>query len=177
MATRIANYLARNQSYAATYHAPPRLADGILKNKAVGKKAAVIISCSDPRVIPEQFLDMNLGEGAVIRNAGGRTMDAMRSILSLDAVGNLGTIVVVHHTDCGMSHTDEAGFLAKTKDRHSDIEKFSGDNAIFGAIDDPYKTVVEDVTYLQGHKSLSQNMEIVGLVFDIKTGLLTKVDV
>ena len=37
-------------------------------------------------------------EAAVIRNAGGRAMDAIRSLIVLDSVINLGTIIVVHHT-------------------------------------------------------------------------------
>lgn len=37
-------------------------------------------------------------ECAIIRNAGGRTSDALRSILALDAVGGTGTVIVIHHT-------------------------------------------------------------------------------
>ncbi len=37
-------------------------------------------------------------EVPVVRNAGGRAMDAMRSLLVLDAVIGLGTIIVIHHT-------------------------------------------------------------------------------
>jgi carbonic anhydrase len=33
-----------------------------------------------------------------VRNGGGRTTDAIRSILDLDALGAMGTIVVIHHT-------------------------------------------------------------------------------
>lgn len=61
-------------------------------------------------------------------------MDAMRSILALDAVGNLGNIVVIHHTDCGMGHTNEDGFRAKTAAKHSDITEFIGGTVEFGAI-------------------------------------------
>jgi len=38
------------------------------------------------------------GPVAVIRNAGGRAMDAMRSLQVLNAINPLGLIVVVHHT-------------------------------------------------------------------------------
>ena len=37
-------------------------------------------------------------ECAIVRNGGGRTTDAIRSILDLDALGAMGTIVVIHHT-------------------------------------------------------------------------------
>ena len=34
----------------------------------------------------------------MIRNAGGRASDALRSLYALDAIGNIGTVVLVHHT-------------------------------------------------------------------------------
>jgi len=37
-------------------------------------------------------------EAAIIRNGGGRTVDAIRSILDLDSIGTTGTIIVIHHT-------------------------------------------------------------------------------
>ena len=58
----------------------------------------VSVSCSDPRVIPEQYFGLNRGEAAIVRNAGGRASDALRSIATLDAIGGLSTIIVVHHT-------------------------------------------------------------------------------
>jgi carbonic anhydrase len=59
----------------------------------------------------------------------------VRSLLALDAVGNLGTVIVMHHTDCGMSHTDEAGFRAKTAVRHPEVLK-SEPGMVFGAIEE-----------------------------------------
>jgi len=40
----------------------------------------------------------------MVRNAGGRAFDAIRSLSVLQTIGAPGTIVVMHHTDCGMSH-------------------------------------------------------------------------
>ncbi len=40
----------------------------------------------------------------MVRNAGGRAFDAIRSVSVLQTIGNPGTIVVMHHTDCGMTH-------------------------------------------------------------------------
>lgn len=61
------------------------------------------VSCSDPRIHPVQYLGLDFGEAAIIRNAGGRTSDVMRTLLDLDAIGSVGTVVVIHHT--GMSPT------------------------------------------------------------------------
>jgi carbonic anhydrase len=40
----------------------------------------------------------------MVRNAGGRVFDAVRTLAVLQTIGNPGTIVVMHHTDCGMTH-------------------------------------------------------------------------
>ena len=65
------------------------------------------VSCSDPRVIPEKFLGLESGPTAVIRNAGGRASDAIRSLLVLHTINPLGLILVVHHTDCGTTHVHD----------------------------------------------------------------------
>lgn len=44
----------------------------------------------------------------MIRNAGGRAFDAIRTLTALQTIGAPGTIVVMHHTDCGMSHFHDA---------------------------------------------------------------------
>lgn len=49
-------------------------------------------------------------EATVVRTAGGRVHAAMSTLLVLSAVGNSGkkgTIMVVHHTDCGLQTADE----------------------------------------------------------------------
>ena len=89
---KLASILARNSKYAETHISPGSLLERIAARKGAGVKGTVIISCSDPRIPPEQFLALEKGEAAIIRNAGGRTSDALRSLIALDAVGNLGTV-------------------------------------------------------------------------------------
>lgn len=48
----------------------------------------------------------------MIRNAGGRVLDALRTLTALQTIGAPGTIVVMHHTDCGMSHFHDADIKA-----------------------------------------------------------------
>ncbi|PNH35153.1 hypothetical protein VD0002_g9094 [Verticillium dahliae] len=60
------------------------------------------------RVDPRDFCGLQLGEAKVIRNAGGRTFDAKRSLAVMGTIAPLAMIVVVHHTDCGgLCTTDE----------------------------------------------------------------------
>lgn len=81
-----------------------------------------IVSCSDPRLNPYQILgiDPTLStslslrkmhperaqannsppktEATMVRNAGGRVMDAIRTLTALQTIGDPKTIVVMHHT-------------------------------------------------------------------------------
>ena len=44
----------------------------------------------------------------MVRNAGGRAFDAIRTLAVLQTISAPGTIVVMHHTDCGMTHFHDA---------------------------------------------------------------------
>jgi len=71
----------------------------ILKNTQ--KPFAVVVTCSDSRVIPEHYFDQKLGSIFVVRNAGA-IADAT-TLGSIEfAVGNLKTplVVVVGHSKC-----------------------------------------------------------------------------
>lgn len=59
----------------------------------------VILSCSDPRLNPYQVfgIDSTIKGVTMVRNAGGRAVDAIRTISVLQTIGNPNTIVV-HHT-------------------------------------------------------------------------------
>ena len=68
------------------------------------------VSCFDVRVQPTAFFGLKPGDANVLNNAGGRVdSDAIRSLIVLDSIAGVGTVIVVHHTDCGLTHsTDEA---------------------------------------------------------------------
>lgn len=62
----------------------------------------------DSRILPSVQFGVNLGESHIIRNAGGRTPDAFRSLVISQQMLGTEEIIVVQHTDCGMlTFTDE----------------------------------------------------------------------
>jgi carbonic anhydrase len=78
------------------------------------RKVAVIV-CMDARIDPAAALGLQEGDAhvptvsfvnhltdQVIRNAGGRAADALRSVVISQQLLGTKEIVVVHHTDCGM---------------------------------------------------------------------------
>lgn len=57
-------------------------------------------------------------EASVTRNAGGRAMDALRSLIVLNALAPIGTVIVVHHTgswafSCVLGSSTGMGFERK----------------------------------------------------------------
>ncbi|TEY40780.1 hypothetical protein BOTCAL_0421g00060 [Botryotinia calthae] len=133
----------------------------------------LLISCADPRITPEKFFGLEFAEAAIIRNAGGRTHPALSSLPALESLGNTGTIIVIHHTDCGMSHYSESEFQDRSKMKHPEIDLHG---EAFGVIVDPEKTVKKDVEYLKSFESWGKaNVEIVGLVLDTFSGVVKRV--
>src|SRR3954470_13410030 len=66
-----------------------------------GRKVAILV-CMDARIDPARALGLEEGDAHVIRNAGGRAKDAIRSLAISQELLGTREIVVIHHTDCGM---------------------------------------------------------------------------
>jgi carbonic anhydrase len=169
--TRIAPLLARNAAYAAT-STPARLAPPSLQT--------VIVSCLDHRLPPELVLRLEVGEAAVIRNAGGRvTPTVVEDIAYLaflseqlfrEAVAEtLFEVAVIHHHQCG------TGFLADPDFRTgaSASTGMTEERLLESLVDDPEHTVRDDVARLVSSPLISPRIPVSGHVFDIASGRLT----
>jgi carbonic anhydrase len=135
----------------------------------------MVVGCVDPRVDPAHVLGLDNGEAAIIRNVGGRiTPSTLRSMTMLGKVGQAnanthvpGTwnLVILHHTDCGM--TD----LGPYPDLLADYFEIPKDELAGKSIADPEGSVRVDVetilTNLRGSDFL-----VSGLVYDVTTGYL-----
>jgi carbonic anhydrase len=158
--------LKRNETFAESEFAP-----GL---KIVPSMRTLVIGCVDSRVDPADILGLNLGEAVVIRNVGGRIDQAtLHNMAILGAVtkangGTAGTrwnLIVLHHTDCGIKPclTHAPHLLAKLFDVPVDeLGKLE--------INDPYKSVVVDVSALKANPALPAGFVVSGLVYDVDTG-------
>ena len=71
-------------------------------------RRVAVVACMDARLDPARALGLKEGDAHVIRNAGGRTADAIRSLVISQQLLGTREVVVVHHTDCGMlTFTDD----------------------------------------------------------------------
>jgi Carbonic anhydrase len=83
--------LARHKAYLPSHQPFPTFAE----LAPLGKIPHImVVTCADPRCIPENFLGINPGEIITIRNAGGNVQMALPNILALDALVQLDEIMV-----------------------------------------------------------------------------------
>ena len=128
------------------------------------------------RVDPAPLLGLKLGEAVVMRNIGGRVTPGLLEQLGL--LGRIGqvagevpggggefNIVVLHHTDCGMTRLANDTALLASYFQVSEAEVASK------ATSDPHASVALDVATLRAVEALPASWLISGLVYDVKTGL------
>ncbi|AYG04044.1 carbonic anhydrase [Gryllotalpicola protaetiae] len=140
-----------------------------------------VITCLDPRTDPAEFLQAELGEIAVIRNAGGRvTREVLNDLTLITFLAEkklrpeseaLFEVAIVHHNDCGTKA------LADEQFRHAFAEHTHLSEAalVAEAVVDPALTVATDVDLALHHNALSRKISVSGHVYDVETGLLTTV--
>jgi carbonic anhydrase len=105
-----AQLLANNEAYASSFGYRDLAAPPTLK--------LAIVACMDARLDPAALFGLAPGDAHVIRNAGGVVTDDVIRSLSISQ-HHLATeeIVLLHHTDCGMTtFTDDEFALARERD-------------------------------------------------------------
>jgi carbonic anhydrase len=113
--SEVPRFLKANEQYAASF------TKGELKMPPARRVA--VVACMDARLDPARVLGLEEGDAHVIRNAGGRAADAVRSLVISQQLLGTREVVVIHHTDCGMlTFTDgssaEAAQRAGRRERH-----------------------------------------------------------
>lgn len=124
-----------------------------------------VVTCMDVRIDPLGALGLGLGEAHVLRNAGGRvTDDVLRSLaLSVHALGSR-SVVLMQHTGCGL-----AGVT------NDDLQKATGAQLEFLAIDDHERRLTEDVDRLLSTDFLEPVEAVAGWLYDVDRGAITEV--
>ena len=154
-----------NEAYAATFDRgdlplPPA-------------RRIAIVTCMDARILPSRALGLQEGDAHVIRNAGGRARDALRSLIISQRLLGTREVAVIHHTDCGMLTFNNRDLRQKVReDLGQDTGEF--DFLPFKNLDD---SVREDIDFLQATQLLDPETLIRGFVYDVKTGRLRAVKV
>lgn len=152
--------LEHNRTYGTT-HGHRELATAPSRRLAV-------LTCMDSRLDLFGALGLALGEVHLIRNAGGlASEDVIRSLfLSQRALGTR-SVMVIHHTRCGLEGLDESELLR-------DVEPARRPAVALGAFRDLDQSVHDTVALLRASAALERS-EIRGFVFDVDDGSLREV--
>jgi carbonic anhydrase len=142
--------------------------------KIIPSQKTMIIGCVDPRVDPMDIFKLEAGEAAIIRNVGGRvtpelfqTMGILSTVSKVggNAIGEGWNLVVLHHTQCGIT-----GCFRHAPHLLSQYMGVEEEKLEALAIDDPYKSVEIDVAALKANPNMPGDATVTGLVYDVTTG-------
>ena len=162
--TVVQEFLKANEAYAANFQ------KGDLPMPPA--RHVAVLTCMDARLHPSRFLGLEEGDAHVIRNAGGRASDdAIRSLVISEQLLGTNTIVVIHHTDCGMLTFSNSDLRTKIKqDLHANADSI--DFLPFGNLE---QSVRDDVATLKASPLIPDNIEISGFIYDVESGKLIPV--
>ena len=162
--TVVQEFLEANEGYARTFqkgHLPMPPA-----------RHVAVLTCMDARLDPARLLGLEEGDAHAIRNAGGRASeDAIRSLVISEQLLGTNTVVVIHHTDCGMLTFSNDDLRTKVKQEL----KADADHIDFLPFKDLEQSVRDDVATLKASPLIPKNVDISGYIYDVKSGRLLPV--
>lgn len=162
--TVVQEFLEANEAYAKTFQ------KGQLPMPPA--RHVAVLTCMDARLDPARLLGLEEGDAHVIRNAGGRASeDAIRSLVISEQLLGTNTVVVIHHTDCGMLTFSNEDLRTKIK---QDL-KADADHIDFLPFKDLEQSVRDDVATLKASPLIPKNVEVSGYIYDVKSGRLLPV--
>ncbi|KAF2099153.1 carbonic anhydrase [Rhizodiscina lignyota] len=175
--TTIDDLVERNKELAKSYTPRPFFTEFAAMGIPMPK--ILIVTCADPRCVPESFLGLKGAEAAVFRNVCGHVGPEMHHILALDTIINFDEIMIVHHNDCGGFLINDEQVRKVLKERvpehTAEVDKF----ATFGGITDLEQSIRDDIAVLKASPLMRKDLVNAtrGFTFDIKTGMLNPLDI
>lgn len=160
--TVIDTLLAHNRSYVAGH--------GHRELPTSPQLHLAVLTCMDSRLDLFGALGLDLGEVHLIRNAGGlATDDAVRSLLLSQRLLGTRSIMVIHHTRCGLETFDEEDLQRELEEEYGVRPSFR-----FGAYTDIVQSVLETVETLR-QSPFIDTQDIRGFTFNVDDGDLVEV--
>jgi carbonic anhydrase len=162
--TVVQEFLKANEAYAASFH------KGDLPLPPARKVA--VLACMDARLDPARALGLEEGDAHVIRNAGGRASDdALRSLIISEQLLATDTIVILHHTDCGMLTFSNEDLRTKLQGEFHT----SADNIDFLPFKNLEQSVRDDIATIKNSPFIPESISVVGFIYDVHSGKLLPV--
>lgn len=134
-------------------------------------RGVAIVACMDARLDIYGMLGLSTGDAHVIRNAGGVvTDDVIRSLAISQRLLGTREIVLIHHTDCGMTTFRDDEVKAQ-------IEQDTGIRPPFAleAFGDEAEDVRQSIRRIEASPFVPHKDAVRGFVYDVETGRLEEV--
>jgi carbonic anhydrase len=160
---RLPGLLAANDAFTTTFDrgdlkAPPR-------------KHLVVLTCMDCRIAVEELFGLEVGDAAVVRNAGAvASDDAIRSVLLTRYALGTDEVIVMGHTGCGLSNLDDANLQLRLS-----LEFGESAGTTFGSFNDLEQHVREQVLRIRDHPWMGA-APVHGLIYEVETGRAVPVE-
>ncbi len=152
--------------------------------KDIPKYPILILTCMDPRIDVHRIFQLNPGDVFILRNAGNiYTIDMLRSILFAIVKYQIKYIIILGHLDCGMPKINLAElrmklpseFLSSLSRNYSDLLLRLRD--FFKPFRNEIINIREQIKSLEKIKDFFPETEIIGMLYDVNTGLIFEYDI
>ncbi|MEO6398084.1 MAG: carbonic anhydrase [Tepidiformaceae bacterium] len=155
-------------------HAGAAYADSFSKGRLPmppARKAAIVV-CMDARIDPARLLGLEEGDAHVIRNAGGRVSEALRSLAISQLLLGTEAVAVIHHTDCGMLTFNDASIRKQLRESLN----ADADDIAFLPFTNVEESVRADLEAYRRSSLVRHDISVRGFIYDVTTGGLREVD-
>ena len=136
------------------------------------RRKVAVVTCMDARILPSRVLGLEEGDAHVIRNAGGRAQDALRSLIISQRLLGTREVAVIHHTDCGMLTFKEEELVAKLR---AQSDQAPVTPVHFHAFRDLEENVRHQIRKVRSHPWVPGDIRVRGFIYDVGTGALNEV--
>lgn len=161
MTSAFADVLSANEKFASAFTDP-----GL---PGVAAHGLAVLTCMDSRIDPLAMLGLSKGDAKILRNAGARvTDDVLRTLVLAAYLLGVNRVLVVAHTDCGMSRkTEEQAHAAITEQSGIDTRSLH-----FAMVSDQESVLRADVQRIRSSPYLPAQTPVAGAIYDVTTGQL-----
>jgi|WetSurMetagenome_2_1015567.scaffolds.fasta_scaffold56965_2 carbonic anhydrase len=135
------------------------------------RRKLAIVTCMDARIDPIRAFGLEVGDAHIIRNAGGRIAEALRSLALSQALLGTQEVMLVHHTDCAVLTVRGDALRAQLKERGIDANQLS-----LVPFDDEDESIRADLADYDRSPLVRHDIPARGFVFDVQTGRLREVE-